>query len=604
MLEPGQVLQNRYEVQKQIGEGGMGTVYIAVDRRFGSTVAIKETLFADPGLRRAFEREAQLLNSLRHPALPRVSDHFTEENGAFIVMEYIAGEDLSAMVERDGAFALADVLRWADVLLDALDFLHTQKMPVIHRDIKPQNLKLTPRGEIILLDFGLAKGSASELTQASMTKSVFGYSRSYAPLEQIQGAGTDPRSDLYSLAATIYHLMTGKPPTDALSRATAVLNGNSDPLRPAHKINAKIPVSVSKVLLQAMALNANLRPASAAKMRTILADAANNPTTVEEDYDGDTILSSGDVYTQNTQLMNTVGATENAVNESAKTKGAANKTELQTTPSATLAEEVPAVLPHETAHARGFIGAPSSRRGSSSIKYTGIAAAILLLGGGGGFAAWYAANPQNASTVKQNTAQTVVTAAESKEPKTDANTVVNVPETKIVENVENTNVNTNVAVQTSPANAAEKSTSAPPDTPEQSKRETVKTEAGAKAKGETKIAVALPDTEVWLDEKAAAEMEKEIDTAIREAQKAEMGKTRADQIPPEIRSNDPYNPVDREKLKIYIKRKYEDALRRTHELNRKRAEQGLPPLKTPVPPKPRRMTRAGEQNQTPDAPKN
>ncbi|MEP6925343.1 MAG: serine/threonine-protein kinase, partial [Pyrinomonadaceae bacterium] len=267
MTSAGKVLQNRYSVNKQIGAGGMGTVYVATDQRFGSTVAIKETLFTDPNLRRAFEREAQLLNSLRHPALPRVSDHFTEGNGAFIVMEYIAGEDLSAMVERDGAFAVSDVLRWADNLLDALDYLHNQKFPVIHRDIKPQNLKLTPRGEIILLDFGLAKGSASELSQISMTKSVFGYSRSYAPLEQIQGTGTDPRSDLYGLAATLYHLVTGKPPVDALTRATAVLNGNPDPLPSANTLNSKIPVSVSNVFHQAMALNANLRPMTAAQMR-------------------------------------------------------------------------------------------------------------------------------------------------------------------------------------------------------------------------------------------------------------------------------------------------------------------------------------------------
>ncbi len=85
MNSAGKLLQNRYLIQKQIGAGGMGTVYVATDERFGSTVAIKETLFSDPNLRRAFEREAQLLNSLRHSALPRVSDHFTEGNGAFIV---------------------------------------------------------------------------------------------------------------------------------------------------------------------------------------------------------------------------------------------------------------------------------------------------------------------------------------------------------------------------------------------------------------------------------------------------------------------------------------------------------------------------------------
>src|ERR687885_2994845 len=148
MIAPNTLLQNRYLVLNQIGEGGMGAVYIATDQRFGSTVALKETLFDDPTLRRAFEREARLLNRLRHPALPRVSDHFTEGDGQFLVMEFIAGEDLSAMLTRQGSpFPVADVLRWADDLLDALDYLHTQEPPVIHRDIKPQNLKLTPRGQ-------------------------------------------------------------------------------------------------------------------------------------------------------------------------------------------------------------------------------------------------------------------------------------------------------------------------------------------------------------------------------------------------------------------------------------------------------------------------
>ena len=174
MVEPGIVLQNRYLVQKQIGAGGMGTVYLATDQRLNGAVALKETLFTDPNLLRAFEREAQLLSSLRHPVLPRVMDYFTENEGQFLVMEYFDGEDLSEILKREGAFAVSDVLRWADDLLDALDYLHNQKFPVIHRDIKPQNLKLTPRGEIILLDFGLAKGKTGDTSQLSLTNSVFG----------------------------------------------------------------------------------------------------------------------------------------------------------------------------------------------------------------------------------------------------------------------------------------------------------------------------------------------------------------------------------------------------------------------------------------------
>ncbi|MDQ3799355.1 MAG: serine/threonine protein kinase, partial [Acidobacteriota bacterium] len=306
MIKAGEILQGRYRIERQIGAGGMGAVFVATDERFGSTVAIKETLFSDERLLKAFEREARLLNSLRHAALPRVSDHFIDENGQFIVMEYIAGDDLSEMMEkRGGAFALQDVLDWADQLLDALDFLHTQEMPVIHRDIKPQNLKLTPRGQIILLDFGLAKGSVTNAESLTAAKSVFGYSRSYASLEQIQGTGTDPRSDLYSLAATLYHLMTGAPPADALTRAMSVLNGEKDPLIPAHHINREIPAGVSEVLNRAMALNANHRPSSAAAMRELLRDGVH--ITEADEYQTAAVapdaFSTASLFTQKTAVM-------------------------------------------------------------------------------------------------------------------------------------------------------------------------------------------------------------------------------------------------------------------------------------------------------------
>jgi serine/threonine protein kinase len=292
MIETGRILQNRYKVERQIGQGGMGAVYIATDERFGSTVAIKETLFGDDKFRKAFEREARLLNSLRHPALPRVSDHFIEGNGQFLVMEFIDGNDLSEQIEMEGhAFPVGEVLGWADQLLDALDYLHSQVMPVIHRDIKPQNLKLTPQGQVVLLDFGLAKGNTTNPESATAAKSVFGYSRNYASLEQIQGTGTDPRSDLYSLAATLYHLVAGNPPVDALTRAMNVLSNKPDPYLSLSKVRPEIPEAVSGVIDRAMSLNADERPASARGMKEMLAAAAvgevfsPEPTFVEVDPD-------------------------------------------------------------------------------------------------------------------------------------------------------------------------------------------------------------------------------------------------------------------------------------------------------------------------------
>src|SRR6187549_2663135 len=233
MLTPETVLQNRYRIIRLLGQGGMGAVYEALDERLDTTVALKETLFADERLRKQFEREARLLARMHHPALPRVSDHFSEGDGQFLVMQYIAGDDLAQMIaDKRGPFPPDQVLTWADQLLDALDYLHTQDPQIIHRDIKPQNLKLTARGQIILLDFGLAKGQTGDVSRAPTTASIFGYTPNYAPLEQIQGLGTDPRSDIYALAATLYHLMTAVKPPDALSRAAAIVNGQEDPLVP------------------------------------------------------------------------------------------------------------------------------------------------------------------------------------------------------------------------------------------------------------------------------------------------------------------------------------------------------------------------------------
>ncbi|MBK7393801.1 MAG: serine/threonine protein kinase [Chloracidobacterium sp.] len=276
MIEAGTFLQQRYRIDKKIGQGGMGAVYVATDERFGSTVAIKETLCMDDNFRKAIEREARLLNSLKHSALPRVSDHFEESDGLFLVMEYIPGDDVGSMLDPEKqAFTVEQVQKWADQLLDALDYLHNQEMPVIHRDIKPQNLKVTPRGDIILLDFGLAKGNPTDAGHATAAKSIFGYSRNYASLEQIQGTGTDPRSDLYSLAATLYHLLTNVSPEDALTRAMAVLSQKDDPLVPANVLNPDVPRGIAGVLQKAMSLNADERPATASDMRQMFRESEN-----------------------------------------------------------------------------------------------------------------------------------------------------------------------------------------------------------------------------------------------------------------------------------------------------------------------------------------
>jgi serine/threonine protein kinase len=263
-LPPDTVLQNRYKIVKQLGQGGMGAVYKAIDQRFGSTVALKQMIVEGEALVQAFEREAILLNGLRHRTLPVVIDHFAENSGNFLVMQYIPGEDLAELLTKNnGPFLPSQVASWADQLLDALEYLHSRKPPIIHRDIKPQNIKLTPEGEIVLLDFGLAKGDI----QGGPAKSITGYTPIFASLEQMRGSGTDARSDLYSAAATIFSLLTGHPPIDALARADSLLHRQPDPQKLACELNPLVPRKVSEIVQQAMAVAREDRLASAKDMR-------------------------------------------------------------------------------------------------------------------------------------------------------------------------------------------------------------------------------------------------------------------------------------------------------------------------------------------------
>jgi serine/threonine protein kinase len=282
MLAPNTLLQDRYLVLRLLGQGGMGAVYQATDRKFGNAVAVKETFYNNEQLRQAFSREARLLNRLRHPALPVVMDYFSIADKQFLVMQYIPGKDLEQLLEErkktgQGAFMIPQVVEWADRLLDALEYLHMQEPPVIHRDIKPQNLKLTPRGEVILLDFGLAKDVfINQQEQKKSSQSLRGYTPHYASLEQIRGTGTDERSDIYSLAATLYHLLTGVMPPDAMTRMAAEMMGEQELLQPAGELNPAVPGRVAEVIHRAMAQQPENRFASAALMRQALRNACRN----------------------------------------------------------------------------------------------------------------------------------------------------------------------------------------------------------------------------------------------------------------------------------------------------------------------------------------
>ena len=369
MLSPDTVLQARYRIVRQLGQGGMGAVYEAVDERLDTVVALKETLFTDERLRKQFEREARLLARLHHQALPRVSDHFNEGDGQFLVMQYIAGEDLFEMLtRRKGPFPQEEVLLWADQLCDALDYLHTQEPQIIHRDIKPQNLKLTARGQAVLLDFGLAKGSAGQMSVVTTSASIFGYTPNYAPLEQVQGLGTDPRSDIYALAATLYHLLTNVKPPDALSRAGAMVNGQPDPLIPANQV-AAVSGAVAAVLNKGMSQKRDDRYASALDMREALRLAvANQPGAAATILGADSAALANANTVLLEQATKVGGSPTTPITSEAKTLLAGDATSVRAGTSA--AETATVVRP--------------ATNGNRAKVWMGAALVLLVLAGGAG----------------------------------------------------------------------------------------------------------------------------------------------------------------------------------------------------------------------------
>lgn len=273
-------LAGRYALGAVIGRGGMGRVYEAVDERFARKVAVKELSVEGDVYANAFAHEARLLNGLRHPALPVVIDLFVEDSKSYLIMDFVPGQNLKELTNERleaglGPWPPATVLRWADDLLAALEYLGSFSPPIVHRDIKPHNLKLTPTGGIVLLDFGLAKGVASDASAEA--RSVPGYSLGYAPIEQLRGSGTDVRADLFALGATMVHLLSGTPPPDALYRTDAIVQGRGDPLD--RVLDAlPVPEAVAASLRRTMALSRSDRPHSAAALRAILQLAADGRT--------------------------------------------------------------------------------------------------------------------------------------------------------------------------------------------------------------------------------------------------------------------------------------------------------------------------------------
>ncbi len=264
------VLHDRYRIVNELGHGGMGAVYEAIDLHENNThVAIKQMLPRDLDLREAFEREADILSRLCHSQLPHVSDRFEEETGLFMTMQFIPGYNLGQLLNsRPLPFPPHQVKAWAEDLLSTLDYLHARQPRVIHRDIKPTNLKLSANGRIVLLDFGLAReiNDTDADNREPADFCLLAYTPHYAPPEQIQGRETDCYSDIYALGATLYHLLTGTPPIDALKRLNEKRTTSLDPLKPISKIIKGVPQALSMMIMQALALDPQHRPNSAADM--------------------------------------------------------------------------------------------------------------------------------------------------------------------------------------------------------------------------------------------------------------------------------------------------------------------------------------------------
>jgi serine/threonine protein kinase len=250
-LNPGDLLRERYRINGIIGKGGMGAVYRGEDTALQTTVAIKENLNPLPQAVKQFKREAVLLASLRHPNLPRVTDHFTEGDLQYLIMDYVPGDDLKTILERQGALPESQVVGWCREICDALTYLHTQHPPVTHRDIKPANIKITPDGKPVLVDFGIAKASEAGAVTTTGARSL---TPGFAPPEQYGSSPTDSRSDQYSLAATVYNLLTGHIPPDSLDRAL-----EQTALKPVREWNPKISPAVDASIWKAMSLSPSER---------------------------------------------------------------------------------------------------------------------------------------------------------------------------------------------------------------------------------------------------------------------------------------------------------------------------------------------------------
>jgi len=259
-LPIGTIVQGRYIIEDLLGKGGFGAVYLVRDQRVRQNLfALKEVIDPNKRERKRFIFEAEVLRRLDHPALPRVYRVFEDEthDRAYMLMDYVEGQNLEVLRQRQPGkrFSVQQVLTIMKPIMDAVGYLHDQRPPIIHRDIKPANIIVTNSGdEAVLVDFGIAKEYDPETTTTAVRHASPGYG---AP-EQY-GVGTNTRTDIYGLGATIYALLTGIVPADAFYRTTQLGSKGTDPLEPLNKLAPSVPPHIAEAVHRAMSINSSDR---------------------------------------------------------------------------------------------------------------------------------------------------------------------------------------------------------------------------------------------------------------------------------------------------------------------------------------------------------
>lgn len=266
----GQVLHNRYRIVKLVGQGGFGAVYRAWDLRLKIPCALKENFGLSAEGQHQFQQEAAVLANLRHPNLPRMFDYFqVPGQGQYLVMEFFEGEDLEKKVISSGSpLPQAQAIEWIDQICDALDYLHSQSPPIIHRDVKPANIKIAPDNKAVLIDFGSFKvyDSTSKTIGTART-----YSPGYAPFEQYGVGGTDARTDVYAVGATLYYLLTGQEPLESVTRLAGIA------LPDPQELNTGLGNEIAAIIKRAMAVMPDKRFQSIADLQAVINKSRQPP---------------------------------------------------------------------------------------------------------------------------------------------------------------------------------------------------------------------------------------------------------------------------------------------------------------------------------------